>query len=61
MKLKQMIIFAIMLLFNLSVYAHGDEVHTSQSIVDIIRNISTNQLIILGASVAAACILTGII
>lgn len=61
MKLKQMIIFAILLLFTVSVYAHGDEDHSSQSIIDIIRNISTNQLIVLGTGIVAACIFAGII
>lgn len=61
MKLKQLIILAILLPFTMSVYAHGDEDHSSQSIIDIIRNISTNQLIVLGAGIVIACIFVGII
>lgn len=56
-----MIIFVILLLFTVSVYAHGDEDHSSQSVIDIIRNISTNQLIVLGAGIVIACIFAGTI
>ena len=61
MKRKLLIMLVIMLLITINVYAHGTEDHSSQSIIDIIRNISLRQMALLGGGVAFSAIFTGVL
>jgi len=61
MKRKLLIMLVAILLFTINVYAHGTEDHSSQSIIDIIRNISLRQVAILGGGVAFSAIFTGVL